>query len=182
MLKAFSIKLTNYYEKHVPLSEIDRLKMILGFQNIIHQAGMFFVIFTLAGVFHMFKETLLFLTVFSVYRGIAGGFHLSTSLGCIIATSFINVGGTELALHISINIPAVLILFVIIVIITFIFAPRRTKNYPVSGETKRSLKVRSVLLIILLGVTALILPYPFRELVTIAALAESLTLIPNPKH
>ncbi len=182
MLKAISVKLTNYYENYVPLSEIDRLKMILGFQNIIHQAGMFFVIFTLAGIFHIFKETLLFLTIFSVYRSIAGGFHLSTSLGCIIATSFINVGGTELALHISINIPAVLTLFVIIVIVTFIFALRRTKNYPVSDETKRRLKVRSVLLVILLGVTALILPYPFRELVTIAALAESLTLIPNPKH
>ncbi|MBS5520947.1 MAG: accessory gene regulator B family protein [Clostridiales bacterium] len=182
MLKTISVKLTNYYEKFMPLSETDRLKMILGFQNIIHQAGMFFVIFTLAGIFHIFKETLLFLAVFSIYRRIAGDFHLSTSLGCICATSFIDIGGTALALRTNINIPAVLTLFVIIVIVTFILAPRRTKNYPVSDETKHRLKVRSVLLAIFLGATALILPYPFRELVTIATLAESLTLIPNPKH
>ena len=156
--------------------------MILGFQNIIHQAGMFFVIFTLAGIFHIFKETLLFLAVFSIYRSIAGGFHLSTSHGCIFATSFINVGGTALALHININIPVVLILFVTIVIITVIFAPRRTKNYPVSDEKKRRLKIQSVLLVILLWLTALIMPCPFRELITIAALAESLILIPKPKH
>ena len=51
MLENISVKLTAIYEKYIPLSEIDHLKMILGFQNILHQAGLFVIIFMISALF-----------------------------------------------------------------------------------------------------------------------------------
>ena len=61
-------------------------------------------------------------------------------------------------------------------------APRRTKNYPVGKEERKKLKIKSVFIVAAFGMMALILPHGLKEIIAIAAAAETATLLPNMKN
>lgn len=60
MLQMISEKLTAYFDERMDMSEIDRLKMILGFENILHYIVLFGAVFGTAAVFGVFFEAAFF--------------------------------------------------------------------------------------------------------------------------
>lgn len=91
MLELVAEKLTACFDKRLTLSEIERLKMILGFESLLHQFVLIGIIIIFACVLEIVRPVTLFLAVFGTYRTFAGGFHLSTSLRCTIATTAIMI-------------------------------------------------------------------------------------------
>lgn len=168
MLQMISEKLTAYFDERMDMSEIDRLKMILGFENILHYIVLF--------------EAAFFWLIFGTYRVVAGGLHLSTSLACTITTTTIIVGGTKLAEMVRLDDGIIIAGFVVMIGIVIRLAPRRTKNYPVGKEERKKLKIKSVFIVAAFGMMALILPHGLKEIIAIAAAAETATLLPNMKN
>ena len=182
MLENISVKLTAIYEKYIPLSEIDHLKMILGFQNILHQTGLFVIIFMISALFGIFEETLLFTLIFSSFRCLSGGFHLNTSIGCICITTLIHIGGVWLALSVNLIPASTFLSLICVLILTLIRAPQRTKNYSVTPQKRLRLKILSALFVVICTFSALLCSAPIRELIVFAAASQALTLIPDAGH
>lgn len=182
MLQMISEKLTAYFDERMDMSEIDRLKMILGFENILHYIVLFGAVFGTAAVFGVFFEAAFFWMIFGTYRVVAGGLHLSTSLACTLTTTTIIVGGTKLAEMVRLDDGIIIAGFVVMVGIVIRLAPRRTKNYPVGKEERKKLKIKSIIIVAAFGMMALILPHGLKEIIAIAAAAETATLLPNMKN
>lgn len=182
MLQMISEKLTAYFDEGMDMSEIERLKMILGFENILHYMILFGTVFGTAAVFGVFFEAAFFWFIFGSYRIVAGGFHLSTSLACTITTTTIIVGGTKLAETIRLDTGIIITGFSVTLLIVILLAPRRTKNYPVGKEERKELKLKSALLVTAFCIMAVLLPHGLKELIAVAAAAETATLLPNMKN
>ena len=74
MLELVAEKLTACFDKRLTLSEIERLKMILGFESLLHQFVLIGIIIIFACVLEIVRPVTLFLAVFGTYGTIAGGF------------------------------------------------------------------------------------------------------------
>lgn len=140
MLELVAEKLTACFDKRLTLSEIERLKMILGFESLLHQFVLIGIIIIFACVLEIVRPVTLFLAVFGTYRTFAGGFHLSTSLRCTIATTAIMIIGTKLALAISMKIGATFLIWAVILVIVWFYVPRLTSNHPIEQETIQKTK------------------------------------------
>ena len=181
MLELVAEKLTACFDKRLTLSEIERLKMILGFESLLHQFVLIGIIIIFACVLEIVRPVTLFLAVFGTYRTFAGGFHLSTSLRCTIATTAIMIIGTKLALAISMKIGATFLIWAVILVIVWFYVPRLTSNHPIEQEQCKKLKAKTVWLVVLLGIIAVINPWETREIISMAAMIETFTLIPKPE-
>lgn len=182
MLEFVSEKLMNYFDRKISLSESERLKLFLGFEGIIHQCLLTAVIFSIAGILHIFVPVLLFFIVFGSFRIAAGGLHLNTSLKCTVATTSIMIFGTKAALAISLNLGISVIIFALVLWIVFMCAPRKSGVLPGQDGTFKKQKAIAWGIAFCWGILALIDPWNIREIILAALAGEALTLIPPARR
>lgn len=89
--------------------------------------------------------------------------------------------GTKLALAISMKIGATFLIWAVILVIVWFYVPRLTSNHPIEQEQYKKLKAKTVWLVVLLGIIAVINPWETREIISMAAMIETFTLIPKPE-
>ena len=105
-----------------------------GFEGILHQCLLTAVIFSIAGILHIFVPVVLFFIVFGSFRTAAGGLHLNTSLKCTVATTSIMIFGTKAALAISLNLGISVIVFCPSTVDCFYVRSEKIRGFARSGQ------------------------------------------------
>lgn len=180
MVEKVSMKMVDLCAQNMEITEVEKWTMFLGFQNIIHQVVLYSVIAVIAVCRHIIGQTIVFVLFFSYLRLNAGGYHLKTSFGCICATTTLIIGGTEIALKMSGEVSVINILFGISVLLIGKLAPRRTANYPVDANEYLYLKKKSIVIVVIFWIMAVLFSNPGGNIIAMSVLFETLTLLPKP--
>ena len=116
--------------------------------------GLIFIVAFLTGTIH---PTILYLFGFCVFRRIAGGYHASTHLRCLLLSIFFHLLFIAL-LYLAIPNKYINIFLLIFAYCIFLlFAPIDHKNKPFMKETKVNLKYKLVFLMIIYFIIEIIL-------------------------
>ena len=95
------------------------------------------VIFSMAFILGVLKETLLIVLFYNVIRTTAFGMHAKKSSHCYIISSVLFVGMGLLCKYVDINFYVKLVIYIISVITLFVYAPADTYKRPLINPKKR---------------------------------------------
>lgn len=178
VITRFSAMLCSWLNKINPKSEEENIVIQYGFELILDNLIKLLFI-QLAGVL-LGKgwETFFILLSFCALRLLAGGVHAKTNIGCSLG--MISVWGLSLiaSMFIKIDIPYLVLLYIISILIIACFAPR-SKNisyFTYSSIIKR--KLFSLLILTFLMIIAFI-NTGLREIIVCPVTLEVLTLLPK---
>lgn len=135
-------------EQNSLYSEVDILKMRLGFEILIHNILMVGTILIIAFVCDIFYESVVLLFVYGLLKLNAGGIHCKTSSGCLIATLVFVLGGVYMGKKLDIDLLATVIIYDFCTVVLYFIAPQGTSNNPVSKENYSRLKMNTVIICI----------------------------------
>lgn len=176
LLDSVAEKIVAHFRLYLELDEIENAKMKLGFEVIVHDVCMIGLILTFAVYLHIFCESLAFFFIFGLFRVMAGGIHLKSSLGCILGTGCLIIGGVKISQGINLNAKEIVVIFVILIVLTYLLAPQGTENNPVKYDDYKKQKECSIIIICFYAIISIIFG-EIRELVAIAACSEIFTLL-----
>lgn len=176
-------KMVAYLDADKEWSELDKMKMRLGFQVLFHNAWMMAVILCAAGLAGVLKEAVILFWTFGLLKMKMGGFHFETSLACLLLTGTLVIGGSLLSRHMTLPICIVIITYVVCITIFWKVGPQGTKNNPLSEQTYEKYRKSSLLLSIgylaaTIGMYLIWGEIPY--LLFLAIVFETVTLL--PKH
>ena len=137
--------LTNKIRQEVPDIDDERAEVInYGLEIIVGEVPKTFVMLGVAYLLGVFWESLIVFALLIPYRGAAGGFHLHSHLGCIIATCIQYCGVALLGKYIIMLDVAKYILIGIVWIFAMmmikLYAPADTEAVPILQEKLRRKK------------------------------------------
>ena len=95
------------------------------------------VIFALAFLFGIVKETLMLLITYNIIRSQAFGIHASKSIYCLISSIIMFIGGAMLCKYVVLPIWLMVCLAIICNICLLIYAPADTYKRPLINKKKR---------------------------------------------
>ena len=151
--------LTDKIRKEMPEVNDERAEVIMyGLQNLIGELPKGILILLISYFFGIIKLTVLAILIIAPYRGMSGGVHLKTHIGCII-TSFILYNGPALfGKYIVLDGYAKIIIALIIwsfcMIMLKLYAPADTENVPILREKER--KQKQILSFVILSIEFII--------------------------
>lgn len=159
---------------------IELVKMKLGIQIILIDLSKMIVIFSIAVVFNLLKETAFLFFIFAVARKNAFGVHARNSLVCTVSSTFLFVFGAYASSYIVFNNAEIMLLFSIMNVLIYKYAPADTENRPLLGRKFRDkLKKNAVITGIFLMLLALIFKSPLiKTLITLAYSYEVISILP----
>ncbi len=172
----FTSKVNTYMNKE----GLELEKMNLGFQILIINISKLIIIMALAAVFNLVKETLFMILVFGCIRKRTFGLHAKSSVVCTITCIAMFNFGSYISQFIKVNNYIVFIVFTIINILLYKYAPADTECHPLLGARLRAkLKKEAVLTGIVLMALALIIPVPIvKTLMTLSAIYAVIIILP----
>lgn len=145
-MEAISNWIIGKMKTEMPEIDEERAEVIkYGLQLIIGEFPKFIILFTLAFVLKIGWLTVFAFFSILPYRIVAGGFHLNTHMGCLIATCGYYIGNVLLSKYV-INLPGytkyivILIVLIITIINVKLYAPADTENVPILREKDRKVK------------------------------------------
>lgn len=157
--------LTNKIRTEMPEVDDERAEVInYGLQLIIGEIPKIFIMLGIAYLLGVFRLSLITFLVLLPYRGVSGGFHLKTHIGCIVTTSAFYCGIALLSKYIVLDNITKYVITVLIgifgVIMIKLYAPADTENVPIISKKIRKQKQ---LLSYIFFVTGLILSIVIRQ-------------------
>lgn len=170
------IKLNSYLNKE----GIELKKMKLGIEIILINLSKFIIIFFVAARLNLLKETLFMTLVFASIRKSSFGLHANNSIICTIISLIIFVFGPYISYYIKLNNYLVFIIFVLINLILYKYAPADTVNHPLLGKKLRKrLRKQSVIAGLVLMILALIIPnQSVKAMIIISVVSQILSILP----
>lgn len=140
MKKKFLNSSINRISKKYPEYDDEKLEIIsYGLEALYITITKTVVIFTLAFILGVLKETLLIVLFYNIIRTTAFGMHAKKSSHCYIISSVLFVGMGLLCKYVDINFYVKLIIYIIAVITIFIYAPADTYKRPLLNAKKRKI-------------------------------------------
>lgn len=129
------------------MPEVDDEKaevIFYGLQNIVGEIPKIFLLFGIAFLLGILKETVIAFLILVPYRSASGGFHLKTHLGCILGTSTFYFGIVFLSKYIVLEQIAkyaiTLLVWIFGMIMIKKYAPADTENVPILAKSVRKKK------------------------------------------
>jgi accessory gene regulator B len=176
----FAECLTSRVNTYLNKEGLELEKMKLGFQILIINISKFIILFAVAEVLGLVKETILMIIVFGCLRKCTFGLHAKSSLVCTITCIAMFNIGSYISQFVKINNYIVFIAFTIINILLYKYAPADTECHPLLGAKLRAkLKKEAVLTGIGLMVLALIIPIPIiKTLMMLSAIYAVIIILP----
>ena len=157
-------------------SDVDRMRMSLGLQIIIHN------IVIVSGIMGIFFEAVIILAAYGGLKMSAGGVHFKKSLSCLIGTGIFVVVGVQISKQLNIELIHTILVYLICLFILLVIGPQGTENNPISEENYEKLRNRTgFLVLIYLTVTIIMsktighIPY----LLFVAVVFETISLFPS---
>ena len=140
--KALNIVNNKYNYSQTKLEEIR-----YGLEGIYLTITKSIVIFSIAFIFGILKELLIFLLFFNILRFTAFGIHAKNSIICLIYSSLIFLLLPVIAKYLVINKIVKIISFIIIIILIGKYAPADTEKRPiVSPKRRQTYKIISIII------------------------------------
>ena len=140
MIDRFCLFLTNKIRKEVPDIDDERAEVInYGIKIIVGEIPKTFIMMAIAYILGVFKYSIITVLLLIPYRGAAGGFHLHTHIGCIVATCIQYCGVALLSKYVVLTELVKYILIVAVwifgMLMIKLYAPADTEDVPIL-ETK----------------------------------------------
>lgn len=151
--------LTNKIRKEDPNIDDERAEIInYGIHLIVGEIPKFFIIMGIAYLLGVLKLTLIAYFLVLPYRGVSGGFHLKTHIGCIIGSVAFFSGIGLLAKYVTlVGITKYIFataVWIFGMIMTKLYAPADTENVPIISTKER--KKKKILSYIALTISILV--------------------------
>lgn len=159
----------------------DEIAMIkYGLEAIYLTVTKMIIIFALAYILGIIKETLLLLILFNIIRSQSFGLHASKSIYCLISSIVFIIGGAFLCKYLIIPKWIIIILALLCNISLFLYAPADTHKRPLINKKKRKrFKIISTLLGIVYTILIIIfIDYPISNYLLIGMMEAVLIIIP----
>lgn len=155
-------------------------KMKLGIQVLLINISKFFIIMILAVMLNLVKETLFMILVFGCIRKHAFGLHAKSSIMCTLICILMFNFGAYLSHYLIFNNYIVFMIFTIINILLYRYAPADTASHPLLGYKLRTkLKKEALLTGIVLMIIALIIPINIvKTLITLSGSFAVIMILP----
>ena len=136
---------TNRIRKEMPEIDDEREEIIMyGLQNIIGELPKGIIILIIAYFLGIFKLTLISILIIAPYRGLSGGVHMKTHIGCIVYTLILYSGSALLGKYIILTgiskYVTAFIVWTFCMIMIKLYAPADTENVPILVEKERKQK------------------------------------------
>lgn len=147
----------NYCERIIrnnkkDVSEEEVEVIIYGLESLYLTNTKIILIFLLAFILGIAKEVLIMLLCYNIYRIFAFGLHSKNSIGCLMTSLILFIGGTYACIYLTIPRYVKIIGAVILITLILIYAPADTEKRPLINKKKRiRFKVLSVLISILMS-------------------------------
>lgn len=134
--------LTNRIRKEMPEVDDEKAEIIFyGLQNILGEIPKTILLFLMATVLGILKETVITFILIMPYRSASGGFHLKSHMGCILGTSLYYFGIVLLSKYVvfsqMIKYVAILLIWIFGMIMIKRYAPADTENVPILSKKIR---------------------------------------------
>lgn len=165
----------NFY-LHKEGLELQKIK--LGIEILLINISKLIIMLAIAAVFHLLKETIFMLLIFTSIRRNAFGLHAKNSFTCTVVSIIIFVFGSYLSHYLKFNNYIVFIIFTIINILLYKYAPADTENHPLLGvDLRKKLKTESVITGLILMIITLLIPNSVIKALIILSAISAVTLI-----
>ena len=164
MIDRFCEYLTNKIRKKNPEIDDQRAEVIMfGIQLIIGEIPKLILTFVIAALLNIFWQTLLAFFLILPYKGVSGGVHLKTHIGCIIMTNSVYCGNAYLSsilvLPYYTKIALILLNLVFGIIMITKYAPADTMDIPILRKKERkNKKILSYTFLVINMLSALFIP------------------------
>lgn len=134
--------LTNRIRKEMPEVDDEKAEIIFyGLQNILGEIPKTILLFLMATVLGILKETVITFILIMPYRSASGGFHLKSHMGCILGTSLYYFGIVFLSKYVvfsqMIKYVSILLIWIFGMIMIKKYAPADTENVPILSKKIR---------------------------------------------
>lgn len=155
MIDKITESLTNKIKKEMPDVDDERAEVInYGLQIILGEFPKFFIMLGIAYLLGIMKTTIITFLILLPYRGMSGGFHLKTHIGCIISTCLFYCGIAFLAENIIldsiIKYTLVILTGIFECIMVKLYAPADTENVPIlSSKVRKQKQILSYIFLII---------------------------------
>ena len=118
--------------------------ILYGLELILGEIPKIILLFVLGFVFGVGWYVLFAFIVIAPYRGVSGGFHLHTHLGCIITTNLFYIGNVFISKYLVLDSLEKYILialsFIFGILMISMYAPADTENVPIISKSERKKK------------------------------------------
>lgn len=134
--------LTNRIRKEMPEVNDEKAEVIFyGLQNILGEIPKTILLFLMATVLGILKETVITFILIMPYRSASGGFHLKSHMGCILGTSLYYFGIVFLSKYVvfsqMIKYVTIFLIWIFGMIMIKKYAPADTENVPILSKKIR---------------------------------------------
>jgi len=168
-------------KKEMPEIDDEKAEIITyGLKIMIGEIPKIFIVFLVSVLLNIWKNTLLTFLIILPYRAFAGGVHLKTHLGCIIATTTMYCLPGVIAKYIDIGIykyALILLVWIFAISMIKLYAPADTENVPIlRKKDRRKRQILSYIIVSLLSIIAIFINTEISNLIIISIFIQTLTI------
>lgn len=166
---------------HSEWTEIEKMKMKLGFEVLLHNIFMIGSILIVAQLFGILTDSVFLMTAYGLLKINAGGIHLKKSSTCLLATGLFVFSGVMIAKQITLPLPAVILIYVVCILMLWKIGPQGTKNNPISPHKYKKLKRNAIVISVsylLISIWLYVIKKDIPYLLLIALIFETISLLP----
>jgi len=180
MLHSIAIKCVSSLNRHVKKEGADVQKMVLGVEIFLHNIPKLVLTVLISALLGILPLTLLTWLPFACIRRYASGLHASNNIACTLTTLLMFVAMPYLMQGTHTNIGVLFLVFGLVGIGLYKYAPADTKARPILGKAKRArLKKKSVIASVCMLAFALVLRNgAFYVLISTGAVYALITVLP----
>lgn len=146
LIHSVALNLSNRLNCYVHRDGNDFLRLVYGMEVFIMNASKLLIVFILSHLLGIFIYTISVLVGFNFARRAAHGLHASNSTACTVSSILLFIAVPYLLKDVAIGSIAVLLIFCVVILLLFLYAPADTESRPLVGRKKRArLKKRAVI-------------------------------------
>ena len=166
-----------YFSFSSDRSELEKAQILYGIQVLWHNIKTTVIIFAAALLLDVLCGTFWTFLSFGMFRMFAGGLHLNTTVGCLLTTGSIAIGGGILGEYLIFHPWLLFCISCLILTGVVLCAPQGTVNNPFSEDNQKKMKKRSMILVLIYAVISISGIEKISSWITIGAIAELITVI-----
>ncbi|EOC99989.1 accessory gene regulator ArgB-like protein [Caldisalinibacter kiritimatiensis] len=160
------------------LTELQMKKIRFGMECLLNELSKFLIYLSVFTVFGVVKQYFVSVIFFGLLRGITGGYHEDTYWKCFRTTFILFIIIIFIGTKFSFNFQVSVLLILISLIISYIYAPVDHPNKPIISKKRRiALKYFSMIIIITLGGISFLLHNSLRNVAQLAIFFDSLMIV-----
>ena len=166
-----------YFSFSSDRSELEKAQILYVIQVLWNNIKTTVIIFAAALLLNVLCGTFWTFLSFGMFRMFAGGLHLNTTVGCLLTTGSIAIGGGILGEYLIFHPWLLFCIYCLILTGVVLFAPQGTVNNPFSEDNQKKMKKRSMILVLIYAVISISGIEKISSWITIGAIAELITVI-----